>query len=132
MKIGIILLIIAQLIKVFLAGMYFQDKFFWADGAIERIKVIFAVIGIIILGEIAGVFAIVIMIFGFIHHRMWDKLHLSFIIKYMVFKRPLLYDKLKYGILKQHADELHPAWYNFDDRIFKHCVYWALKKYKTA
>lgn len=132
MKIGLVLLIIGQAIKIFIAGSYFQDNYFWADSMSKKIWAIFSTICLILFGEIIGLLAIIVMLSGGFYHKVWNYFHLNFLIKYVLFKRPLPYDELKYKAIEVKANNMNPKWYQLSDMIFKYCVKWAFNQHKKV
>ena len=128
----ILLFCFAQLIKAFVCGIYFGDKYGKNLKFKEKARLWSAVFLIFIFGEIMGVLVILLTVIGFFYHQFWRQLHLGFIFKYRVFKRPILdYEPGKVNILKAELIKPRPKWWRFGERINRNNVKWIIDYYKA-
>jgi hypothetical protein len=129
-----LIITIILFIQVFFAGKYYGQEMDWKQRNSKEMYFCMAItIAIGVFGIVIAVLMLLIAITGFIYHQIWDKLHLSFIIKYRVLNRPW-----KQGFSKEGVNEIHKMakekanklkWYKLGDRIFINNVKWFEKKH---
>lgn len=111
---------------LFAAGYVFKQQIEWAKGFREILMAYLLMFSTLFFASVIFALWVLFLILGALYHRVYNGLHLGFMLRYMIFKQPLEFDELRYKIIKAKADKMRPKWYQFGDKIFVYCVRWAL------
>lgn len=113
----------------FLAGLFLRDqienfKTSWEKVQFWSLFLVILITGFVVL--IAYVFAVVT---EWIYHKIFAKLHLGFIFKYIVFRRKLNYDYEIGQEIHKIASRMNPRWYQIEKIIFVWIDKWVKNNY---
>lgn len=118
-------------IQFFFAGHYFASEMRWARTKAEKALVYLTVFSIGLAGTLILAIGAILYPLGWIWHKVIRKYHIWFIVKYILLKRPLDYNRERGEELHQRAIELNPKWYQIDDRIFVWINNWVDPNYRS-
>lgn len=118
-------------IQFFFAGHYFASEMRWAMTKTDKALVYIIVFSIGLAGALMLAIGAVLYPLGRIWQKVVVKFHLWFIVKYILLKRPLDYNRERGEELHQRAIELNPKWYQIDHRIFVWINNWVDRNYRS-
>ena len=126
MEIALKIIFVSQCIA---SGFFVGDQLKWQRTKVEKLKCLILAFLILTVGVLAIPIALVIIVFGFIWRQI-NRLHVGFIVKYIILKKPFYnFNKKAFLSAQARANKLSPGWWQFEDRIYRYCVNWIKNNY---
>lgn len=113
----------------FVAGLFFRDQIENFKTSWEKVQFWSLLFVIFVTGFVVPIVYVIAVVTGWIYHKIFAKLHLGFIFKYIVFRRKLNYDYERGQEIHKIASRMNPKWYQIEKRIFVWIDKWVKNNY---